>query len=346
MKCNIKKLLGRKGEIKSLILAGDIGATKTNLGIFELDRGILKSKKVSSFPSADYKDLKSILKEFMKDLHADLDVACFGIAGPINKGICKATNLPWVINQSVLKRFLKIKEVSLINDMQATANGIRVLPKKSFALLNPGKPDPKGNIAVLAAGTGLGEGMLLWNGKSYRAEGSEGGHTDFAPCNKIELDLCRYLFDKFGHASYERVLSGPGLLNIYDFLKEKKDAQEPAWLTNELAQDDPGFVITQNALKNENNLCVKTMDIFCAIYGAEAGNLALKILARGGVYLGGGIAPKILHKLQDGTFKKAFLYKGRFSKFLSKIPVYVILEEKTALYGAALYSLRKMGCGK
>jgi len=340
MKYNIKKIFGRLKKGRSLILAGDIGATKTNLGIFELDRGIFKSKKVSSFPSRDYQDLKSILKEFMKDNREDLDGACFGIAGPINKGICKATNLAWVVDQSVLKRILKIRKVSLINDMQATANGIQVLSKKSFALLNPGKPESKGNIAVLAAGTGLGEGMLLWDGKSYHAEGSEGGHADFAPCNRKELDLCGYLFDKFGHSSYERVLSGPGLLNIYDFLKEKKGGQEPAWLTKELAQDDPGFVITETARDKENKLCVKTMDLFCAIYGAEAGNLALKILARGGVYLGGGIAPKILHKLQDGTFKKAFRNKGRFSKFLSKIPVHVILEEKTALYGAAMYALQ------
>jgi len=325
-----------------LILAGDIGATKTNLGYFKLKKGVLKSKKISSFSSGDYQDLKSILKKFMKDQDAELHGACFGIAGPIIKGVCKATNLPWVVDKEVLKRILKIRKVSLINDMQATANGIQVLPKKAFAVLNPGDPEPKGNIAVLAAGTGLGEGMLLWNGKSYRAEGSEGGHADFAPCNKMELDLCRFLFDKFGHSSYERVLSGPGLLNIYDFLKFKNKDEEPVWLKNELAQDDPGFVITENALKKQNKLCVKTLDLFCAIYGAEAGNLALKILARGGVYLGGGIAPKILHKLQDGTFKKAFRNKGRFSKFLSRIPVYVILEEKTALYGAAMYALQFM----
>jgi glucokinase len=340
MKCNIKKFLGKREKDRFLILAGDIGATKTNLGYFELNKGILKLKKVSSFPSRDYRDLKSILKEFMKDHHAVLQGACFGIAGPINQGFCKATNLPWVVNQAVLMRVLKTKKVSLINDMEATANGIQVLPKKAFALLNPCKPEPKCNIAVLAAGTGLGEGMLLWDGKKYHASGSEGGHADFAPCNKTELDLCRYLFDKFGHSSYERVLSGPGLLNIYQFLKEKKGGQEPAWLTKELAQDDPGLVITENAHDKLNKLCVKTMDLFCAIYGAEAGNLALKLLARGGVYLGGGIAPKILHKLQDGTFKKAFRSKGRFSKFLSKIPVYVILEEKTALYGAAMYALQ------
>ena len=201
--------------------------------------------------------------------------------------------------------------------MEATANGIQVLPKKAFAVLNPGKPEPKGNIAVTCS----------WNW--FRRRDASLGWQEISCCRlqradmlillhviRIELDLCRYLFDKFGHSSYERVLSGPGLLNIYQFLKEKKGVQEPAWLTKELAQDDPGFVITENARDKENKLCVKTMDLFCAIYGAEAGNLALKILARGGVYLGGGIAPKILHKLQDGTFKKAFRNKGRFSKIL------------------------------
>jgi len=342
MKINITKLIGKRNGKHSLILAGDIGGTKTSLGFFELERGIFRSKKISSYPSEDYRDFKSVLKEFMKGHNADLQGACFGIAGPINHGICRATNLPWVVDQAVLKRILKIKKVSLINDMEATANGIQVLPKNAFVVLNSGNPEPKGNIAVLAAGTGLGEGMLLWDGKRYRAVASEGGHADFAPCNKIELDLCRYLFGKFGHTSYERVLSGPGLMNIYEFFKEKDVGQEPAWLKKELSQEDPGFVITQNARKGQNKLCEKTMDLFCAIYGAEAGNLALKFLARGGVYLGGGIAPKILHKLQDGTFKKAFRYKGRFSKLLCRIPVHVILEEKTALYGAAMYALQFM----
>jgi len=334
--------LGKRKKDRCLILAGDIGGTKTSLGFFELESGVFRTKRISSYPSEDYRDFKSVLKEFTKGHNADLQGACFGIAGPINHGICRATNLPWIVDQSALKRVLKSKDVFLINDMEATAYGIQALPKKAFAVLNPGDREPKGNIAVLAAGTGLGEGMLIWDGKRYRAVASEGGHADFAPCNKIELDLCRYLFGKFGHTSYERVLSGPGLMNIYEFLKEKDAMPEPAWLKKELIQDDSGSVITQNALKGQNKLCEKTMDLFCAIYGAETGNLALKFLARGGVYLGGGIAPKIIHKLQDGVFKKAYLNKGRFSELLSKIPVYVILEEKTALYGAAMYGLQFM----
>lgn len=325
---------------RPLVLAGDIGGTKTTLGYFELKGGILNSKVICTFPSSNYPDFKSILKEFMRDHPADLQGACFGIAGPVTGGVCRTTNLPWVVDASKLKAILQAEEVSLINDMEATAYGIGVLPKTGFAVLNSGHSEPKGNIAVIAAGTGLGEGMLFWDGKSYRAVASEGGHADFAPCNLLEIDLCRHLFNKYGHSSYERVLSGPGLLNIYGFLKDKKFAPEPGWLKEELTHEDPGAVITKNALNNQNKLCVKTLDLFCSIYGAEAGNLALKVLARGGVYLGGGIAPKILSKLQNGVFKKMFLDKGRFSKILSKIPVRVILEEKTALFGAAMYALQ------
>jgi glucokinase len=325
---------------RPLILAGDIGGTKTTLGYFELKRGILNSKVIRTFPSLNYPDFKSILKEFMRDHPADFGKACFGIAGPITGGVCRTTNLPWIVDTSKLKSILKVKEVSLINDMEATSQGIGVLPKTDFAILNSGHPVPQGNIAVIAAGTGLGEGMLFWDGKNYRAVASEGGHADFAPCNLLEIDLCKYLFNKYGHSSYERVLSGPGLLNIYDFLKSKKFASEPRWLKEELTHEDPSSVITKNALNNQNKLCIKTLDLFCSIYGAEAGNLALKVLATGGVYIGGGIAPKILSKLQDGAFKRMFLDKGRFSRILSKIPVRVILEEKTALYGAAMYALQ------
>jgi glucokinase len=340
MKLNITKILGKNKKDHLLILAGDIGGTKTNLGSFVLEGETFLHKKVRNFHNADYPEFTSILKEFLKEDPCEIQGACFGIAGPVKNGICRATNLPWVVDTSKLKPILKTEAVSLINDMEATAYGIQALPQKAFAVLNPGKPVPKGNIAVIAAGTGLGEGMLIWDGHHYRAVASEGGHADFAPCNMLEIDLCKYLLKKFGHSSYERVLSGPGLLNIYDFLKTRNYASEPFWLKKEMTQDNPSAVITKNALLGRNKLCVKALDLFSAIYGAEAGNLALKVLALGGVYLGGGIAPKVLSKLQDGVFKRAFLEKGRFAKFLSQIPVHVILEEKTALHGAAVYALQ------
>jgi len=323
-----------------VILAGDIGGTKTNLGFFVLEGKTLHPKKVRNFHNADYPELPSILKEFLEVNPGKVRAACFGVAGPVINGVCRTTNLPWVVDTSKLKALLKIEEVSLINDMEATAYGIGALPKSALMELNPGKPVAHGNIAVIAAGTGLGEGMLFWDGKYYRAVASEGGHSDFAPRNALELDLCKYLLKKFGHSSYERVLSGPGLLNIYDFLKIRNFAKEPAWLKKELSQNDPGTVISKNALTGGNKLCVKALDMFCAIYGAEAGNLGLKVLALGGVFLGGGIAPKIISKLRDGVFRKAFLEKGRFSKFLSQIPVHAILEEKTALHGAAVHALQ------
>lgn len=340
MKIDVTKFLSGMKQDHSVILAGDIGGTKTTLGRFILADGILSSHQISHFSSADYPDFKSILTEFVRDHGNDFQSACIGIAGPVVNGICQTTNLPWVVDISTLKPILGIESVMLINDMEATAYGIRTLPDSAFVILNDGHSEPKGNIAVIAAGTGLGEGMLLWDGEGYRAVASEGGHADFAPGNTLELDFCRYLLDKFGHSSYERVLSGPGLLNIYDFLKQRNPKDEPSWLKEEMTQNDPSAVISQNALNGRNELCVKALDIFCAVYGAEAGNLALKILARGGVYLGGGIAPKILPKLQDGLFKKVFLDKGRLSHFLSQIPVYVILEEKTALYGAAMHALQ------
>jgi glucokinase len=323
-----------------VILAGDIGGTKTNLGFFVLEGDSFRPKKVRNFHNAEYPEFTSILKEFLEVNPGEIKGACFGIAGPVINGVCKTTNLPWVVDTSKLKVLLRIKDVSLINDMEATAYGIQALPKTALAVLNHGKAVPQGNIAVIAAGTGLGEGMLIWDGHHYRAVASEGGHSDFAPCNNLELDLCKYLLKKFGHSSYERVLSGPGLLNIYDFLKTRNFAREPDWLKKEMKEENPSSVITKNALKGRNKLCEKSLDLFCAIYGAEAGNLALKVLGLGGVYLGGGIAPKIISKLQNGVFRKAFLEKGRFSKFLSKIPVYAILEEKTALHGAAVYALQ------
>jgi glucokinase len=340
MKLKLSKFLSRNKKDRFLILAGDIGGTKTNLGHFVLEGNTFLLKKVRNFHNADYPEFTSILNEFLKEDPGEIQGACFGVAGPVINGVCRTTNLPWVVDTSKLKSLLKIKEVSLINDMEATAYGVGALPKTALAVLNHGKAVAQGNIAVIAAGTGLGEGMLIWDGRHYRAVASEGGHSDFAPCNTLELDLCKYLLKKFGHSSYERVLSGPGLLNIYGFLKTRNFTKEPAWLKKEMTQEDPSSVITRNALNNRNKLCVKTLDLFCAIYGAEAGNLALKVLGLGGVYLGGGIAPKILAKLQNGVFRKAFLEKGRFSKFLSRIPVYAILEEKTALHGAAVYAFQ------
>ena len=320
-----------------MILAGDIGGTKTNLACFQPDGERLTPVAERTVKSADYPGLEAIVELFLRETTLVPTSACFGVAGPVIDGQCKATNLPWVVETASLQRILGLPSVSLINDLEATAYGTQTLPAESFALLQAGQPQPQGNVVIIAAGTGLGEAALLWGNGRYRAMASEGGHADFAPRTPLELELCQYLLKTFGHASYERVLSGPGKLNIYRFLKETGRWEEPAWLTKELANGDPSAKISQFGLSGRSELCVQALDLFVSIYGAEAGNLALKFLARGGVYVGGGIAPKIIKKLTDGMFMKAFTEKGRMEAFLSTIPVRVVLEQKTALYGAAQY---------
>ena len=320
-----------------MILAGDIGGTKTNLACFQSDGERLTPVAERTVKSADYPGLEAIVELFLRETALVPTSACFGVAGPVVDGQCKATNLPWVVETASLQRVLRLPSVSLINDLEATAYGTQTLPAESFAVLQAGQPQPQGNVVVIAAGTGLGEAALLWDNGRYRAMASEGGHADFAPRTPLELELCQYLLKTFGHASYERILSGPGKLNIYRFLKETGRWEEPAWLAQELASGDPSAKISQFGLSGRSELCVQALDLFASIYGAEAGNLALKFLARGGVYVGGGIAPKIIEKLTDGTFIKAFLEKGRLASLLSAIPVRVVLEPKTALYGAAQY---------
>jgi len=319
-----------------LILAGDIGGTKTNLGLFDVQGKELKLIEERSFPSKNYTDLQSILDVFLAGQNKQIQSACFGIACPMSNGYCETTNLPWVVDTRELKRKLNV-DVGLINDVEATAYGVLALRKDSFATLNEGHAEPQGTIGIIAAGTGLGEAALVWTGQAYRALASEGGHADFSPRNELELELCRSLFSDHDHVSYERVLSGPGLFTIYKFLKEDKDRVEPEWLAQRLAKEDPSAVVSEAGLEGKSDLCTEALDLFASFYGAEAGNLALKFMAKGGIYLGGGIAPKILKKLKDGTFMKAFLNKGRLSSTLLSIPVHVILEQKTALYGAAHY---------
>ncbi|MBI3083031.1 MAG: glucokinase, partial [Candidatus Omnitrophica bacterium] len=303
-----------------MILAGDIGGTKTNLAYFKANGGRLVPVAQRSVSSADYPGLEAIVQEFLKNQTVELTAACFGIAGPVVDGRCQTTNLPWVVDARTLQRTLKLEGVSLINDLEATAYGVQTLPEEAFAVLNAGDPQPHGTIAVIAAGTGLGEAALIWNGQRYQAVASEGGHADFAPRNELEMELLRYLMKQFGRVSYERILSGPGKVNVYQFLKDTGRGEEPAWLTELVAHGDPSPVISEMALNGRSELCVQALKLFTSIYGAEAGNLALKYLARGGVYLGGGIAPKMLPLLQDGTFMQVFADKGRLSELLFRIP--------------------------
>ncbi len=320
-----------------LILAGDIGGTKSNLGYFTLKDNHLAPLKIKTFKSNEYSNVGSLVNEFIEGEKLKPESACFGIACPIIEGKCSTPNLPWKIDQKELSSDIGLSKVFLINDLVATGYGVSVLPPESFHVLNPGKSQV-GNAALIAAGTGLGEAILFWNGKQWHPSPSEGGHTDFAPTNDLELEMYQYLRKKYDHVSYERVLSGSGLYNIYEYLKETGHVKEQDYIARELQKNDPAVVISRSALQESCPLCIKALDLFISIYGAESGNLALKAMSTGGVYLGGGIAPKILQVLKRTPFMQGFLNKGRMYNLLSDIKVQVIIEQKAALYGAAYYA--------
>lgn len=323
-----------------MILAGDIGGTKTNLGLFNLSDGVLSLDTQKSFPSNRYDGLESIVTEFLDTVaQHEVTAACFGVAGPVVDGRSVTPNLPWVVESLSLAKTLNLKSVALINDLEATAHGIFELGSEEFATLNEGTPST-GNAALIAAGTGLGFAGLFWSGDRHVPSSSEGGHMDFAPRDQLETRLLAFLIGKFGHVSVERVLSGPGLLNIYDFLRSEDYAKESSKVVERFKQNDPSSVVANAALSGECGLCEKALDMFASIYGAAAGNMALMLKATAGVYVGGGIAPKIIDKLRDGTFMKAFKEKGRLSSLLEAIPVRVILNDKTALLGASRVAAR------
>jgi glucokinase len=320
-----------------MILAGDVGGTKVHLALFDFIDGELKHSRDQQYPAKQYAGLEEIVKEFV--VSEKVTAACFGVPGPVRDGRLRLTNLPWTLDSRELARDLKIDYVFLVNDLQANGFGIAELGPDQISTLSDGDAQQVGNRALISAGTGLGEAFLVWDGRGYVPYPSEGGHSDFAPRNEDEIDLLRFLRQKYnGRISFERVVSGQGLTNIYEFLRDGRGLEEPVWLSNRMREEDPNAVITESALKAKSELCERTLDMFVSAYGAEAGNLALKILSVGGLYVGGGIAPRILEKLKDGTFIKAFTDKGRLSQLLVNIPVRVILESRTALIGAAAYA--------
>jgi glucokinase len=330
-----------------MILAGDIGGTNTRLAFFDASSGRLQLITVNVFPSRQHSGLDEIVAEFVatnKNLHPE--AACFGIAGPVRNGRVSASNLPWIVESKRLADGLKLKEATLINDLEANAWGIPALAGNDVVALNKIEGNPVGNQAIIAAGTGLGEAGMYWDGKQHHIFASEGGHTDFAPRNDLEIDLLRYLEGHFGHVSYERIVSGPGLVNVYHFLRDTGRGKEPAWLTEEMAHSDPGAAISKAAIGGKCPLSEQAVDLFVSIYGAEAGNLALKLMALGGVYLGGGIAPKMLTKLSGPLFMQAFVGKGRMQSLLESIPVKVITNDKAALLGAARCAATRLTAGK
>ena len=328
-----------------MLLAGDIGGTKTNLAVFSPEAGPKAPLAEATFPSGRYPSLEVIAQKFLAQVNLKVERASFGVAGPVAASRATITNLPWVMEETQLQAALNLSSIWLLNDLAAIAHAVPWLEPANLHTLNVGQPAPDGAIAVIAPGTGLGEAFLTWDGTRYRPHASEGGHADFAPANPFEVELLRYLQGRFGHVSYERVCSGRGLPNIYAYLKDSGYADEPDWLTEQLAAaDDPTPVIVNAALDEERpcELCVATLNAFVSILGAEAGNLALKVLASGGVYLGGGIPPRILPALQQEWFMEAFRRKGRMSDLLARVPVHVILNPKVALLGAACYGLEPL----
>jgi glucokinase len=291
-----------------------------------------------TFKSRDYQGFEGVLREFLKGKR-EIKAACFGVAGPVIDGKVTATNLPWHVDCELLQKELSLERLTLINDLVANAYGIPVLKKADYTILNPGKVK-KGNAVLISSGTGLGEAILFWNGKQHIPSASEGGHVEFGPRNELEMKLFQYLFNRFGHVSYERVLSGTGLGHIYQFLRDsRRFGREPKWLSREMKQEDSAAVISKTAELKRSRLCGKALDMFASIYGAAAGNLALQVMAVGGVYVGGGIAPKIIWKLKDGTFMEAFKNKGRLSEIVAHIPVKVIINDRAALLGAAYHAM-------
>ena len=343
-----------------MILAGDIGGTKTNLALYEWSMERTEPLRLESFHSRDYASLEEILTEFLnppipsaatvesESAESERDdkggrsrepislaAACFGIAGPVIDNNSHTTNLPWIVDGATIAEKFAIPRVQLLNDLEATAYGILWLRSDELAILNPGKPPKKRQaLALIAAGTGLGQAILFWDGKSYRPMPSEGGHSDFAPTNDQEIELLRYLRGQYLHVSYERVLSGPGLHAIYEYLRDTKK-NEPTWLAEKIKVGNPAAEIAEAGLTGQAEIAKQALDLFASIYGAEAGNLALKALSLDGIYIGGGIAPKLITKLQDGTFMKAFTNKGRYKRLMTNVPVKVVMNQLTALLGAA-----------
>ena len=329
-----------------MLLAGDVGGTKTHLAIFSSLNEIRTPVAEAKLPSADFPNLEELVRTFLARFSFSVDRACFGVAGPVIAGKATITNLPWQMSEQHMQNDLLISSVNLLNDLDAMAHAVPFLEASDLLTLNTGTTVAHGPVALIAPGTGLGEAFLTWDNGHYEAHPSEGGHTDFGPQNALEMEMLRFLLDRFEHVSYEHVCSGVGIPNIYAFLRNRNtELAEPTWLAQELAAvRDTTPVIINAALdtKRPCTLCTTTVRTFVSILGAEAGNLALKVLATGGVYIGGGIPPRMLPFFQDDTFMQSFQHKGRLSEVLTKLPVHLILNTRLALLGAAIHGFEEM----
>jgi glucokinase len=324
-------------------LAGDIGGTKTVLALFFLETGPLQPLEIGVFPSRDFASLEKIVEKYLSKRELKIYGASFGVAGPVKDGRAEVTNLPWKIDVLKLSALIQGAPVNLLNDLSAMAHAVPHLTSGDIDTVIQGEQDLQGAIGVVAPGTGLGEAFLVWNGARYKASPSEGGHANFGPATKIELELLEYLLARFDHVSYERVCSGQAIPNLYGFFRDHQKMVEPEWLQESLVTSaDPTRVIVQAAVDEKAEICMETLELFLEILASEAGNLALKVMATGGIYIGGGIPPRILSIIDKERFKTAFTRKGRFSKLLSKIPVHVIVKPDVALFGAACHEFEQL----
>jgi len=327
-------------ENRRMILAGEIGATRTRLAAFETQGNKLQQVVEKIYMSQEHSGLPEIISDFIRTEGIPVQSACFGVAGPVRAGSSKISNLPWIIDSRELTRQLKLNSVGLINDLEAYAYGIDALESKDFIALSEGSEDAEGNRAVISARTGLGVAGLYWDGFRHHPFACEGGHADFAPRNELEMELLGYLQKKYGRISCERILSGPGIKNIYDFLRDTKKEDEPQWLREQISgAPDPPALISQIALENKSSICDRTLSIFVSIYGAETGNCALHFMATGGIFIGGSIAAKIVPKMKDPIFMQSFLNKGRMEPLLKEMPVKIVLNDDSGIIGAARYTL-------
>ncbi|BCX88777.1 glucokinase [Methylomarinovum tepidoasis] len=331
------------------LLAGDIGGTKTWLCLAEVAGGRVRVIARERFPSGDFERFEAVLARFRARWPVPVDAACFGVAGPVKDGVCRTTNLPWVLDAAVLSRQLDGALVALLNDLEAAAHGILELPPAQFTALNPrARERADAHRAVIAAGTGLGEALLIRSGDGVTVVATEGGHCDFAPRDAREDALLAWLRRSYpDHVSYERVVSGPGLAALYRFLREQEPARESAQVAAAMTTADPAAVVSRGALEWGDPLCLEALRWFATLYGAEAGNLALKSLAFGGIYIAGGIAPKILPVLRQGHFVAGFTAKGRYRELLAEVPLQVVLFAEVVLLGALAWGChRLLGVGK
>ncbi len=323
------------------VLVGDIGGTNARFAIVEIhDPSDMRIVHEARYPSSEAPGLAPLVLRYIAEAGTRPELACFGIACPIVNGDCTPRNLPWRLNTRELAHAIGIPRTTIINDFRAIGYGLQSLSEDQVAVLQEGVEVAHGPIALIGAGTGLGNGYLLWNGSRYEVYPSEGGHVDFAPTDAIQRDLLAHLSGELGRVSFERVVSGPGIARIYRFLRSSRAAEEQAAVRDEMTGADPAPVIVRHGLAGTDRLSVRTLEIFTKVYGAASGNLALTILATGGVYVAGGIAPRMVDRLASGPFMQAFRDKGRLSSVVARIPVRVILTDDVALYGAAAVAAR------